>query len=119
VCGGDGIEPGEVLDLLARLADKSLVVVEMGGDGATRYRLLEILGQYGRERLEADGEVETIRGRHAAYFLEVAEAAEPELYGPRQGAWHRELRGEHDNLRAALRWYLEHGRSEALRLAAA
>jgi predicted ATPase/class 3 adenylate cyclase len=119
VCAGDGIESDDVLDLLGRLVDKSLVVAEPGAAGAVRYRLLEILGQYGRERLAAQGEAEATGGRHAAFFLDLAERAEPELYGPRQATWHRELDREHDNLRTALRWFLERGRLEALRLARA
>ena len=119
VCSGDEIEPDDVLDVLVRLADKSLIVVEPGAHGAQRYRLLEILSQYGQERLTARGEVETTQERHAAFFLDLAERAEPELYGPRQAAWYQDVQLEHDNLRAALRWYLTRRSGEALRLAVA
>ena len=53
VCSGDGVEKGEVLDLLSHLVDKSLVVVEDDGRGARRYRYLETVRQYGRDRLTA------------------------------------------------------------------
>src|SRR5262249_32769130 len=70
---GAGIAPGEVLDLLTRLADQSLVVAEEQPDGTARYRLLETLRQYARERLAAGGAA-ALRERHAAHYLERAEA---------------------------------------------
>ena len=69
VCAGEGIEREEVLDLLLQLVRKSLVVAHEGSDGAERYRLLETLRQYARERLLAGGEEETLRRQHATYFL--------------------------------------------------
>jgi len=102
---GSGIEEGDVLDLLASLADKSLVVVEAGGTEA-RYRMLEPVRQYARERLEESGE-EAARRRHAAWYLAFAREAEPELVGPQQDEWLDRLEREHDNLRAALFWLLE------------
>jgi non-specific serine/threonine protein kinase len=106
VCTGVGIEREDVLDLLTHLVDKSLVLVTEQ-DGEARYRLLETVRQYGQERLEESGEAGTVKGRHAAWFLELAEEAEPELKGRRQVAWLRRLEKEHDNLRAAIRWLLE------------
>jgi DNA-binding CsgD family transcriptional regulator/tetratricopeptide (TPR) repeat protein len=72
-----------------------------------RYRMLEIVRQYAAEKLEESGEAEKTRGRHAAFFLALAEEAAPELVGPRQGIWIEQLEGEHDNLRAALSWVLD------------
>ncbi len=107
----------DVLDLLARLVDRSLVVAEEGEGGEERYRLLETLRQYGRERLAAGGEAEATRGRHAAYYLELAERAAPEMMGPRIAHWLRRLNEEIGNLRAALRWSVEEGDVErALRV---
>ena len=107
----EGIEAGEVLDLLGRLVHKSLVVAEEAGEeDALRYRMLEFVRQYGRERLEESGEADAVRSRHAAVFLDLAERADSELRGPRQVAWLKRLSREQDNLRTAMAWLL--GRSE-------
>ena len=109
VCTGEGVEEGEVLDLLSRLVDKSLVLVAERRGEEARYRLLETIRQYGQERLEESGEADEVRGRHAALFLTLAERAEPQLKGREQVAWLERLEREHDNLRAAMRWLLEEG----------
>ncbi|MCI0581124.1 MAG: tetratricopeptide repeat protein [Chloroflexi bacterium] len=120
VCAGEGIEAYEVLDLLTQLVDKSLVVTEERAEGTHRYRLLETLRQYAQQRLAESGEGGTIRRRHAAYYLMLAERAHPELRGPRQTVWLEHLEEEHDNLRAALEWWIESGDAEqGLRLSAA
>jgi predicted ATPase/DNA-binding CsgD family transcriptional regulator len=122
VGAGGGIEEGDVLDLLSRLVDKSLVTVEalqeMGGE--PRYRVLEPVRQYARERLEASGEPEETGHRHALWCLRFAEEAEEGLDGSEHAAWIRWLKAEHDNLRTALRWSVDRGEAElGLRLAAA
>jgi predicted ATPase/DNA-binding SARP family transcriptional activator len=119
VCGdelGDG-----VLDPLVHLVDKSMVVVEAPMEAAEgRYRLLETIRQYAREKLLASGEAEAVRERHLECFLRLAEEAEPRLRGAEQLAWLDHVETEHDNLRTALAWSLERGKSEsALRLAGA
>jgi predicted ATPase/class 3 adenylate cyclase len=91
----------DVLELLGQLVDKSLVLYEAQGREA-RYRLLETVRQYGRDRLLEAGEAEAVRGRHGHFFLRLAEAAEPQLRGPEQLVWLDHLEAEHDNLRAAL-----------------
>jgi predicted ATPase/DNA-binding SARP family transcriptional activator/DNA-binding CsgD family transcriptional regulator len=106
VCSGDGIVRSEVLDLLGSLASKSLVTVETRS-GALRYGLLEPVRQYGRERLEERGEADTVRRRHAEYYLALAEEAGPELLGAQAVPALERLRAEHDNLRAALSWALD------------
>jgi predicted ATPase/DNA-binding SARP family transcriptional activator len=112
-CAGDGVADGEVLDLLSRLVDKSLVGLATPAEAA-RYRLLETIRQYAGERLrEAEGEARLVRDRHAAHFLALAEHAEPELTGERQGEWMDRLEAEHDNLRAALRHLLASGDATA------
>jgi tetratricopeptide (TPR) repeat protein len=119
VCSGGGVERGEVLDLLCKLVDKSLVLVGRRGDDA-RYRMLETVGQYASERLEEAGEEEAIRGRHADFFLRLAERAEPALSGPDQGEWLDRLDAEVGNLRAAMAYFSEAEDTEAeLRLASA
>src|SRR2546421_4211466 len=91
------VEDWEVLDLLTGLVEKSLVLYEeQGGEG--RYRLLETVRQYARDRLLEAGEAEGVRERHRNWFLALAEQAEPELRGPEQGAWLDRLEREHDNL---------------------
>ena len=67
VCGGDGIDPDAVFELLASLVARSLVVAEESGPG-TRYRLLETIRQYGEQRLNAAGETGRWRARHAGYY---------------------------------------------------
>lgn len=103
VCVGQGVDDWEALDLLTSLADKNLLQAEER-NGATRYRLLETLRQYARERLLETGEEACWHGRHLAYFLAVAEKAEPHLVDTDQRAWLDQLEAEHDNLRAALAW---------------
>lgn len=98
-----GTQVPDILDPLTHLAEKSLVLVERQS-GATRFRLLETLRQYGWERLQEQDETDAIQQRHAEYYLALAEAAEPQLTGPEQKAWLERFGQEHDNLRAALVW---------------
>ena len=112
VCSGGGVDRDEVLDLLGDLVGKSLVVARTGADGAMRYRMLEIVRQYAAEKLEENGEAEWTQGRHAAFFLDLAEEARPELEGPQQGPWAKQLEREYDNLRASLSWILEREEGE-------
>jgi predicted ATPase/DNA-binding SARP family transcriptional activator len=116
VCAGDGVGGGEVLDLLAGLVDRSLVVRGAGG----RFRLLESVAAYCLDRLREAGEEVALRRRHAEYHLAMAEEAEPGLRGPDQGEWLRRLDTESANLRMALDTFRGEGAAEqALRLATA
>ena len=90
----------EVLDLLTRLVDKSLVLVEQGETEA-RYAMLETVRQYGLERLVESGESGSIRDRHLAYFMKLGEQCYLEKF-TREAYWNRRLTSEIDNLRAAL-----------------
>jgi DNA-binding CsgD family transcriptional regulator/tetratricopeptide (TPR) repeat protein len=82
--------------------------------------MLEPIRQYARERLVQTGAAEVVKRLHAEYFLALAEEAEPELWGSEEVEWLEHLEAEHDNLRAALSWALEVGKSElGLRLAGA
>jgi DNA-binding CsgD family transcriptional regulator/tetratricopeptide (TPR) repeat protein len=85
--------------------------------GGARYRLLEPVRQYAKERLEASGETDAARRRHAEFCLAIVEEAAPELTGAHQQEWGNRLEPEHDNIRAALSWSLEREPETALRLA--
>ena len=119
ICPGDGLTSSAILGLLSQLVQKSLVVVEVGGDEA-RYRLLEPVRQYAAERLRASGEFNDVRHRYAHYYLAFAEEAESRLTGSGQAEWLRRVAREQDNLRDALVCF-EAGDEggDALRLAAA
>jgi non-specific serine/threonine protein kinase len=115
----------EVLVLLTGLVEKSLVVAERGvgeagGSAEVRYRLLETVRQYARERLVETDERKAARVRHQCFFLALAERAEPELQGPDQIAWLNRLEAEYENLRMAMRCANEAGDAEiVLRFGAA
>ncbi len=104
VCAREDVKSANVLDALSRLVDKSLVMVERLERGETRYRLLETIRQYGREKLAESQELEEARERCLDYFLQWTEKAEPQLNGPEQVEWLDWYESEHDNLRAALEW---------------
>jgi non-specific serine/threonine protein kinase len=115
----EDVDEPDILDLLGRLVDKSLVVADEATHGP-RYRLLEPVRQYARQRLEASGEGVAVQARHAAHYAALAERAEPELRGPEQVAWLKRLEREQDNLRAALAWIAQHGAADdGLRLVVA
>jgi non-specific serine/threonine protein kinase len=105
VCAGDGIEEWDVLDLVSRAADRSLVEVDaeraMGTD-RVRYRMLETVREYCRERLAECGEETDVRRRHRDAFVTLAEEAEGKLAGAEQTGWLLRLAAEHDNLLAAM-----------------
>jgi len=113
----------EILDLLSMLMDKSLVVAETNEEEGTslRYRMLEPVRQFGREKLRESAAAQDTPRRHAEYFLYLAEKADLGLLGPDQARWLQRLRSELGNLRRALEWSLEQeDRAEVrLRLAAA
>ena len=109
----------EVLDLLTHLVDKSLVAVEEETEEG-RYRLPETIRQYARDKLFEAGEAEQVRDRHLEFFIRFAEEVEPKLRSAEQIKWLNRVETEHDNLRAALGWSLESGKSDrALQLAGA
>jgi predicted ATPase/class 3 adenylate cyclase len=115
-CGG-----WEVLDGVESLLDKSLLREVQPATGEPRLLMLETIREYGLEQLEASGEGAEVRRRHAEYFIELAEAAEPKLHGPEQVAWLDRLEAEHDNLSAVQAWAYAQpdGAETGLRLAVA
>jgi predicted ATPase/class 3 adenylate cyclase len=107
VCAGDGVERAEVFDLLAALVDKSLLTVEVGRDGETRYTMLESVWDYADDKLAQNGETACYRGRQLDFFTRFAEEAEEPLIGPQQTEWLEKVAAQHLNLRFALRWSVE------------
>ncbi|MGC2407047.1 MAG: tetratricopeptide repeat protein [Candidatus Cybelea sp.] len=104
VCGGDGLDEGDIFDLLTSLTDKSLVAADTRGEHE-RYRLLESTSAYALEKLIASGQRERLARRHCEYFRERAEAAD-ERSGSSSKAWLAAMELELDNYRAALEWAL-------------
>lgn len=103
VVGDDDLDAYGVLDLLARLVDKSLVVADPERH-EPRYHLLETIRQYANDRLVEAGEVEVLRDRHLAWCVSLTANAAPELTGPTQSVWLAALEDELENLRAAVDW---------------
>jgi predicted ATPase/transcriptional regulator with XRE-family HTH domain len=109
-CGMWNMESSDIPDslaLLGSLLDKSLVLREEDSGGETRFRMLYVLREFGLEQLEASREGTAMRQAHAEYFLALAEEAARGLQGREQEKWRNRLQQEHDNLRAALNWWLE------------
>jgi len=105
VCADDEFDQGAVVNALAGLVDRSLLVPERSGP-RMRYRALETVREYGRSRLADPGQRTDLRRRHCEYFLDLARTAEAEWCGPAQRDWVARLADEHDNLRAALAFSL-------------
>lgn len=117
VCAGDEIEVPQVLDLLTRLVDKSLLATTYF-DTEIQYRMLETIRQYAYEKLSESGEVDYIRDHHLRYFAQLALAAETRWHTADQLTWLRRIEADSDNLRAALEWALQHESPEPARLSA-
>lgn len=114
ICAGELIAQDELVYVMIALIEKSLVVTDEDGD---RYRMLETVREYAREKLNASGNAEAVSEQHRDHFLALAEEADPELLGPEQAEWLARLDDEHDNMRAALaRSVLATGNAEGLRL---
>jgi predicted ATPase/DNA-binding SARP family transcriptional activator len=96
--------PGTVLDRLCSLADQNLLLDQEHADGEPRFAMLETIREYAHEQLDAHGEAESCRRRHAAHYLALAERAASELTGRSEMLWLEQLDTENDNLRAALAW---------------
>jgi predicted ATPase/DNA-binding SARP family transcriptional activator len=109
VCSGGSVDGDGVLELMSSLVMKSLVARVTGGDGAPRYRMLESLRSFGRERLAADGDLAETTARHAAYFIAAAEDVAPQLVGAALQQSLDKLEAEHDDYRAALTSLIDAG----------
>ena len=109
----------DVLDLLSNLVDKSLVIVDHRR-GFARYGMLETVRQFAAEMLVDSGDGDEFRERHASFFIELAEEADPKTRGSDQLAWLEILEDEHENFRAALGWSIASDRpNDAARLVGA
>jgi len=114
ICSHKELKRSDVLDLLGRLVDKSLVVVDAAAtDKQSRYRFLETIREYALEKMKTGGEETTIQDRHLEYFTRLAEETEPHLYAPEQAEWFARADTEIDNLRAALDWSIAVAGAEA------
>jgi predicted ATPase/DNA-binding CsgD family transcriptional regulator len=110
VCGGEGLPADTVLEVLAGLVDKSVLIREVEA-GHVRYRLLETLRQHGLDQLRACGggsalDEDALRRRHRDWYLLLAERFDADWFGPRQPDWTRRMRAQHANLQAALSYCL-------------
>ena len=115
VCCGDGIPREDVLNLIASLVNKSIVVRHHATEHMTAwYRMLESIRQYGAERLADQDQVRALQVRHRDHYRSLAKRFEAEGFGPQQADWFIRLRRESGNLRAALEFCLsERGEAAA------
>lgn len=117
--GADGITADRIVDLLAGLVDKSLIMVA-AADGEARYAMLETIRAYAAEQLAEAGEHTALRAAHARYYADLAAASVPQLHGPDQLRWLQRLTAERANMGTAIEHASGHGDGEtALRLAGA
>jgi predicted ATPase/class 3 adenylate cyclase/Tfp pilus assembly protein PilF len=120
VCDKQDVLPVDALEGVSSLLEKSLLKQEEGAGGFPRFVMLETVHEFAREKLDGSGEADEIKRAHAEFFLGLAEEAFPGLKGADQLGWLESLEAEHDNIRAALSWALEHKESElAIRLGGA
>jgi predicted ATPase len=113
---GPGISAADVVGLLGRLVIKSLVLAESGPEGAMRYRLLEPVRDFAKERLEMSGESAAAQQKHAAFCLEVARQADQVASGAPVAVADKLLAREQHNMYAALRWLIAHRETESAQI---
>ncbi|NDV08803.1 protein kinase [Rhodococcus sp. IEGM 248] len=111
VCG-DNVQTGDLLDSVASLVDKSILIREEHGT-AVRFRLLETLRAYGREKAQQNGDFHDLRQRHRDWYRQLARTAEDEFIGPRQLEWIARLSSEQPNLRDAMDFCVAENDAEA------
>ncbi len=112
VCADDRVPAGEIVDVVSRLVDKSLVTAA-DGSGEDRFTQHQTLWQYGRERLDESGELNAMRAHHGAYYRQMAEEAHDGLRGAAGPMWRDRLSAEMGNLRAALDWFIATGDADS------
>jgi predicted ATPase/DNA-binding CsgD family transcriptional regulator len=115
---GDQSEP--FVDLLASLIDQSLLRRINRPSDQTRLAMLDTIREFGLEQVSICGEEDSIRWAHVAAYLSMTEEVQPRLYGADSARWFDQLEQEHDNIRAAIAWALDHdGIESALRICTA
>ena len=123
ICSDQEVKRDEVLALLGRLVDKSLLNVEpapQDGTSSTRYHYLDTIRSFGRMKLDETNETNWMHDRHADYYIRLAEAAEPVLLLQDQVRWFKLLQAEYENMRAVIEWSAEQDQAEnALRVVVA
>ena len=122
VCADEKIDSYEILDLLTSLVDKSLVITEQTEIGVRyhiRYRRLETIRQYAREKFLETEEVETQRNAHLAYFVQMAEAAETDIDKPEIITWLKRLDHNSENIFSAIAWAVDSDVTSGLRIISA
>jgi len=108
VCGAEPLDSMDVLDLLTSLVEKSLVMLDEREEG-TRYKMLETIADYAREKLRQSEDAESTPARHCDHFLAMAKSANMGLMGPDQAKWTQRVETELDNLRSAMALALSGG----------
>jgi predicted ATPase/DNA-binding SARP family transcriptional activator len=114
--GEDALDETTILDAVARLVDRSLLQVGEA-HGTARYRLLETIRKYARERLAQSGEEEEVRRRHARFMADEVSRTEPHLTRPERREWVDRMLSELEDLRTALAWTRDHDPTLHLRMA--
>lgn len=112
------VQDGELIERVTSLVNQSLLSVRETAAGEPRLHMLEVVREYGIERLESSGQNASISKAHAVYFLALAEQAEPQLQGPEPADWLDRLERDYENIRAALRWSVTNDIETAARIAA-
>lgn len=113
IAAGPDLSAADVLDLVSDLVDRSLLQV-VDGDGEVRYRMLETIRAYARQRLTEIDEPTRVRHRHLDHYVGLAHEAQPGLLGPEPDPWIARLRAELDDLRAAMDWAVAAKRGAAV-----
>ena len=115
--GDAGADSGfDLLDVISSLVDKSLLGQREQKDGEPRFRMLVVVREFASEKLSETGEKDEINRRHAHFYNDLAEKAEPELLGEKAARWLETLEAEHANFRAALEWTLSSEPQTALQI---
>lgn len=112
VCQLDAQPPLSVLDALASLMDQNLIRMAEGVESEPRLTMLHVIREYALEHLHRSGAAALLRQRHADFYIRWTMRAEPELFGAQSHVWLERIEQEHDNVRAALRWLLDHQQAE-------
>ncbi len=108
ICGADPLKASDVLDLVTSLVEKSLVMTDEHGR-VTRYRILETIRDYAREKLEQAGDLEPTAARHCQHYFSFAKAVNNGMVGSEQSAWIARMEAELDNVRAGIALAMDGG----------